>query len=96
MLCSFLRFIRKIFGKNTKNNLKYYKIYFKSVYKYFFKYTKYFNILVARTGVKGDHRILKINRLTLDYVFINKYSLKMKHTHFFYLRSHDSLVKFNM
>ena len=47
MLCSFLRFIRKIFGKNTKNNLKYYKIYFKSVYKYFFKYTKYFNILVA-------------------------------------------------
>ena len=24
----FLRFIRKIFCKNTKNNLKYYKIYF--------------------------------------------------------------------
>ena len=51
------------------------------------------------TGVKGDHRILKINRLTLDYVFLNKYTLKMKHTLFFIfinLRSHYSLVKFNI
>ena len=55
--------------------------------------------LVIILYVKGDHRILKINRLTLDYVFLNKYTLKMKYTHFFIfinLRSHDSLVKFNM
>ena len=31
--CSFLRFNCKIFGKNTKNNLKYYKIYFKKMSK---------------------------------------------------------------
>ena len=37
----------------------------------------------SATLVKGDHRKLKINRLTLDYVFLNKYTIKMKHTHFF-------------
>ena len=35
--------------------------------------------------VKGDHRKFKINRLILDYVFLNKYTIKMKHTHFFLL-----------
>ena len=34
------------------------------------------------THVKGDHRKFKINRLTLDYVFLNKYTIKMKHTNF--------------
>ena len=38
---------------------------------------------VGVVGVKGDHRKLKINRLTLDYVFLNKYTIKMKHTNFF-------------
>ena len=30
-MCIYIRFIPKIVGKNTKNNLKYYKIYFKKV-----------------------------------------------------------------
>ena len=34
-------------------------------------------------GFKGDHRILKTNRLTLDYVFLNKYTIEMKLTNFF-------------
>ena len=43
-----------------------------------------FNLLIPYiTGVKGDHRKLKINRLTLDYVFLYKYTIKMKHTNFF-------------
>ena len=33
--------------------------------------------------IKGDHRKFKINRLTLDYVFLNKYTIKMKHTNLF-------------
>ena len=32
---------------------------------------------------KGDHRKLKINRLTLDYVFLNKYTIKMKQSIYF-------------
>ena len=39
--------------------------------------------LVVHACARGDHRILTINRLTLDYVFLNKYTLKMKRTHFF-------------
>ena len=62
-----LRFIRKIFGKNTKNNLKYYKIYFKkSVYKYFFKYKIYFNILV----VIPDPAFLDFDCLIMYYLLI--------------------------
>ena len=46
-------------------------------------FTKFY--FVTRTPyVKGDYRILKINRLILDYVYLNKYTLKMKHTHLFF------------